>query len=334
MAAFDPRPKLERMARTITLAVLAAPYAAFAQQDSPPIADDALQKIVESIEEVQSQHGASSPDLIDPLTALSLSYEERGDHDLAVAVIERVTQILHINYGLHSLDEAPLMQQLIRIEETRGNAEAAWDREQALLALVRRHPSDLRTVPILHEIADKRMAMLARYRAGEFPPQIVLGCYYSEPRLDTLGRRSGCRAGSKGRVIAAITAEANAYRAEANAVVIRHELWIVLPCAKPQPPDIADGQLSRHEAKSAETQVARYLSAMSDYVSCIRVKHAHAQSTDAPSSEVSQLAADRNAAVAEMEQRRELYEERFGRIEDAACLGEVLLPATLRGTCG
>jgi len=114
-----------------------------------------------------------------------------------------------------------LIRQLIRIEEARGNAEAAWNLEQELLSLVERHPSDLRRVPMLLEIRDKRLGVLARYKGGdEFPPQIILGCYYSTLQSD--GARSACRSGSRRVVIANIQWEADGYLREAQRTLARN----------------------------------------------------------------------------------------------------------------
>jgi len=74
-----------------------------------------------------------------------------------------------------------VIRQLIHNEEARGNLAAASELEQALLALARRHPDDLRTVPILREAADKQMHVLERHLAGELPPQISLGVFYRPP---------------------------------------------------------------------------------------------------------------------------------------------------------
>lgn len=314
MVSSDLRPALRATARTLTLALVAAHYAAFAQPDSLPSADDALQDIVETVGEIQSLRGVNAPELVAPLTALSSFYEERGDYDLALALIAQATQVIEVNRGLHSLDEAQLKRRSIRIERARGNAEAAWNEEQALLTLVRRHPDDERTIPILREIADGRMAMLARYRSGkEFPPEIVLGCYYRESTYDgTFGsRRSGCRSGSRGTVIRAVRGEAYAYRMEAASIAARRERWLGSPCARPQVPDIADESLSRRHAESVET----YLRAMSDYVGCMQVKSEHAESTNASPEEKSQLDWDRSDAVAELKERRVVYEKRLGPIK-------------------
>lgn len=228
MATFDPRSTLGATARIVILAVAAVPCVVFAQPDDRP--DAAAQEILAEIEAVQAQRGDNSPDLIDPLTRLSLLYEERGDDALALALIDQATHVMHVNYGLHSLDEAPLMQRSIRLEEARGNHEAAWKLEQELLALARRHPGEVRTVSIFREIAEKRLKMLARYEDGEFPPQIVLGCYYREPEWDS------CTSGRKSRVIAAIRSEARRFHAEA-AYGLAQRAHLDSLCTDPLPPE-------------------------------------------------------------------------------------------------
>lgn len=216
---------LPQSARAIvaSLALIAAPSAsgAPAEVDFEPAATAQQQQMLDSIQDELERNGPFSADLIGPVTALALSYQEDGDHSLAAVANERALQLVRVNYGLHSLDQAPVLRQAVRNEEERGNVEGAWEIEQDLLALARRHPNDLRTVPILHEIADKRMATLARYTGGEFPPQVYLGCYYQPvPSIDR-----NCRAGSKSVAIRSMLAEASRYYMRAVATVLRHGLY-------------------------------------------------------------------------------------------------------------
>jgi hypothetical protein len=313
MVSFDARRTLETMAGVVALAV-AVPSAAFAQPDSPPAVEDALEELIAKIDEIQSLQGPNSPDLIEPLAALSLVYEERRDYERALALVEEQTQVIEVNYGLHTLDEAQLMRQTIRIERARGNAEAAWNEEQELLRLIRRrrHQADARVAPILEEIADYRRAILARYRNGEFPPEIVLGCYYSEWVTDSSGlpRRTGCNSGSRDAVIRALRNEADSFDSEAAAAAGRLERWIELPCAKPEASGMADEQRSKEPAK--EELRAHFLAAL-DYAGCTQAKYDHAASTSASPQEVAQLASDRDAAAEELAAQTALYNERYGR---------------------
>jgi hypothetical protein len=226
MASFETRRTQKVTARILMLAALAAPCAGFSQPVLESAVNDEQQRqTIEKIQDTQSAEGPNSASLIDPLAALGLLYRERGEHGLAAAALERAQGVVRFNYGLHSLDQAPLIEQLIRSEEARGNDAAAWDLEQELLDLARRSPDDLRTVPILHEIADKRMDVLRRYVAGEeFPPQIVLGCYYDVQPHNPDGPHS-CQAGNKRDAIRSILTEAQNYYGAAINVFLRREFY-------------------------------------------------------------------------------------------------------------
>jgi len=309
--SLEVRRTLGAITRIIALAVVAAPSATLAQPASPSAAEDALQERIAEIAKIQ---GGNSADLIEPLTALSLLYEERGDNALALAMIEEATQVVEINYGLHTLDEARLMSRAIRIERARGNAEVAWNEEQKLLRLIRRrrHQADARTVPILQEIADQRRAILARYQAGEYPAEIFLGCYYSEWEADASGNpyRTRCGSGSRSTVIRALRMEAARFDSEAAAVTRRLRLWIELPCAKPDAPAITH---ERRSKQSAKEEMQTYFLAVSDYAGCTQAKYDHAASANASPEELSQLASDKNAGAEELAAQTAIYHARFGR---------------------
>jgi hypothetical protein len=160
--------------------------------------------------------------LLEPLTRLGELYQESKDHALALATLERAVQVVRVNRGLHSLDQVPLLRQIIHIEEVRGNDAGAWDREQKLLALVRRHLDDLRTVAVLRDIADKQMEVLARVLAGKRPPQVLLGCFYQQwPNRDG----GSCHAGSRSTVIQGMLAEAQRNYADAIGVMLHNGLY-------------------------------------------------------------------------------------------------------------
>jgi hypothetical protein len=72
---------------------------------------------------------------------------------------EEVLQTARSDGGLVSLEQAPAILQLIAAPET--SAETGWELEEELLALAKLHPADTRTVPILREIGDRRLARAA-----------------------------------------------------------------------------------------------------------------------------------------------------------------------------
>ena len=191
------------------------------------------QQVIERIQQEESQNGPYSEGLIGPLSDLALIYQDRGDHDLALAVIDRVRQVVRANEGLHSLEQIPLIQQMIANEEAIGRVDTAWELEQDLLTLARRHPDDTRTVPVFRETAAKRMALLRQYLAGEFPPQMVLGCYYGWPRQHpdpanvavSLPTPTSCTSGTRDEAVRAIVSDAQRHYADAIAVMLRNELY-------------------------------------------------------------------------------------------------------------
>jgi hypothetical protein len=205
--------------KTALLCATAAPDAGLAQLDgqSAPKFDELADRILAE----EAQNGPYSPDLLDPLRELSLIYEERGNHALALGVLDRALQVVRANDGLRALEQAPLIAQSIHNEEARGNFAAAWDLEQDLVDLARRHPGDLRAVPIFRDMGDKRLDMLERYLGGEYPPQIVLGCFYRPPHLPD----GNCHAGSKSVAARGIASEAQRHYREAISVLLRNGLY-------------------------------------------------------------------------------------------------------------
>ena len=183
---------------------------------------DDEERWLDQIQETLSRDGPYSIELLEPLKSLGVHYLEGHDYVLALATLERAVQIVRINTGLHSLEQVPLVRQLIGIETVRGNDKGAWDREQSLLTLLRRHLGDLRTVPVLREIADQQMDVLAAVLAGKQPPQIVLGCFYQEFPNDA---DSNCHAGSRRTVVQGMLAEAQRNYSDAIGVLLQHGLF-------------------------------------------------------------------------------------------------------------
>jgi hypothetical protein len=153
---------------------------------------------------------------------------------LAIAAIEQALQVMRANYGLRSLEQAPLMRQRIRSEEERGNFAAAWDLERALQTMAAAHPEDLRAAEVFHEIGDKRMDLLERYENGEFPPQLALGCYYAgESNTSSEGARphfterhnDSCTSGSRRFARRAMRLDAQRNYAGAIHVLLRQDLY-------------------------------------------------------------------------------------------------------------
>jgi hypothetical protein len=207
----------------LLLAALATTPANFAQSRFAAEADRE-QALFEAIVQEERANGPYSENLIGPLSDLALLYQDRGSHDRAIAMILRVQQVVRANEGLHSLEQIPLIQQLIANEEAVGRTQTAWDLEQDLLTLAKRHPTDMRTVPVFQAIATKRMRLLRHYIAGEFPPQFYIGCYYAWPRKEAIDA-FGCMAGNRGTAIRGILSDAQENYYNAITVMLRNERY-------------------------------------------------------------------------------------------------------------
>jgi hypothetical protein len=201
------------------LCIMLSPATSPAQSDLDSAASR-QRALVEEIERIRLANGPLSAELIEPLSALALIYEEDGDEAPAVATTENVLQVMRATYGLYSLEQAPLIARLIDSAATGGNHAAAWNLEQELLALAIRNPDDLRSVPILHAVADKRIELLEHYIAGEHPPQIELGCYRAGN-----GFSRSCRAGSRRITASAILTEAQTNYLRAIDILTNHQLY-------------------------------------------------------------------------------------------------------------
>jgi hypothetical protein len=220
MTAFRQRILLAIAAASVTCAVAQPSLEA-------PSTNDAETQLLAQLSEIQARDGPNSTESIGPMTALALIYQENGSHDLALAAIENARGVVSVNYGLYSLEELPLLQMAVRSEEARGNAEIAWDLEQEMLGLARRYPSAPETYPVHREVAGKRANVLEDYRGGGFPPQIVLGCYYSRFTGPTLGgpdETRSCRAGSRSAAIFALRGEVTYYYRQALDTLLHNDL--------------------------------------------------------------------------------------------------------------
>ena len=247
MATFEIRQRV-KTAVLLAVAVAAMPRTGLCEPD-PESAADRQRELIERIEQEEAQNGANSEQLIGPLTALVLFYQEQGDHGPAIATIDQVRQLVRMHYGLHTLEEARLVQLSIASEAAIGDAKAVWDLEQEIVDFVRRHPDTPETVQMLGDLGDSRLEVLQQYEEGGFPPEIVLGCYYSKrPVYDNDVRQAvadellterpsssvdrttidvpnygNCRSGHRGDVVRGLSMEAWTYYDEAAQRLVAQE---------------------------------------------------------------------------------------------------------------
>jgi len=186
----------------------AVPSVGFPQ--SEPVRTDEAERIAEDIRTAVQTDGPQSAALIGPLSELAVLYEAEGKHALATAALEEARHVVRANYGLHTLDQAPLMQQALENQQALGNFEMVRALEEELLDLANRHPDDLRTVAIHHNVGARRMNLLGRFLAEEYPAEIYREGLFSFSRAD---------------IIAQLVTEAQLHYADATAVILRNGLY-------------------------------------------------------------------------------------------------------------
>jgi hypothetical protein len=164
----------------VLAAALLASGGAFAQ---PKLAQtDPQTTLVTQIAALRAEAGPTAPQLIGRLHVLGMLYQEAGDHALAAVALDEARYVTRVHSGLSSIDEGLLFMQQIRSEKALGDYEGAWQHERDMLAIARKHSGDIRTVPMLRGLADDRSEVLRKVRAGKFPAELYLGCYYAGPR--------------------------------------------------------------------------------------------------------------------------------------------------------
>lgn len=156
----------------VWLAAASAGFSAGAVEPAAPDTDwPALtEPLLSSIEAEEARNGPFSRELVELLTSLGLTYQENGEHVLAVAVLDRALALKRINEGLFGLDQVPLVQRLLDSERAIGRTSNAADLESRLLELARRNYADPRAAPIFRDAAERRLELYERYLRGDLPP--------------------------------------------------------------------------------------------------------------------------------------------------------------------
>lgn len=318
MVSCDVRLLLRAITALPLIVAVCATRAGAAQPAADRDSDAALERIVDRVFEARAEGGAYAEALIEPLTDLSVVYRERGNYALEVVALEDALQVVRANYGLRSLEQAPLIRQLISSEESVGNFAEAWELEQELLALVERHPDDLRIVPILQEIGDKRMELFLSHLAGERPPQVILGCFYEQP--GPFFDDGNCTAGGRSFAAHQILVDAQRKYAKALGVLRRHQ------------------EHAGEDLGALESKLYRNSYLLGDYGagrrSLVRLVFDGAASSEPPLRQIERLVelADWDLRYGQRTLAFDLYEEIYAYLEDhgvgRARIDEIFSPVT------
>ena len=175
-----------------------------------PAVDDS-KRIGDEISAAQATGGPRSPDLIDPLNELAVLLAAEGEHALAIAALEEARHVVRASYGLHTLDQVSLMEQALENQRTLGAFAMVEALEEKLLELAERHPDDLRTVTIHRGVAERRMDLLGRFLAHEYPGEI-----YPDAGLWSVETES---------MVMDLVSKAQIHYADAIAVLLRNDLY-------------------------------------------------------------------------------------------------------------
>ena len=124
--------------------------------------DKAVTEQLDLIQSEEDANGKYSKDLATELLSLAVLYQQRGDHILAIPVLERARQIIRYNEGLYSLDQVPM------VERTLASRDALHDgvvdqTEDQLLELARKNPGDARVADIYYELANRRIGTVEKF---------------------------------------------------------------------------------------------------------------------------------------------------------------------------
>jgi tetratricopeptide (TPR) repeat protein len=132
----------------------------------------AVKAQLDAIEAEQARNGDRSPELIAQLSSLASTYEKLGDYASADAALQHAIAVARIDFGLHSLDQADVVESLVATRQTSGNFGGAAEKRRYLRELVGRNRDDPRVVGILAEMAAQEMDN-ARRLVGVPAPGVV-----------------------------------------------------------------------------------------------------------------------------------------------------------------
>ena len=97
--------------------------------------DKAVTEQLDVIQAEELANGKYSKDLASELLSLAVLYQQRGDHILAIPVLERARQIIRYNEGLYSLDQVPMVERALASSDALHDGSVVEQTEDQLLEL-------------------------------------------------------------------------------------------------------------------------------------------------------------------------------------------------------
>jgi tetratricopeptide (TPR) repeat protein len=126
----------------------------------PEIAAAAVVSYQDSLDSTQNETSPYDQSLLEQYLSLGLSYQQLGDHEEALAALEKAEYISRINNGLHAPEQYRIIERMIASYVAEGRMSEADDKRQYLYYLSSQQYGEdsLEVVPSLTALADWNMS--------------------------------------------------------------------------------------------------------------------------------------------------------------------------------
>lgn len=155
---------------------------------------EAIAQLERAIAAETALNGPQSRVLIEHYRSMAAFYEALGDPFRARAAADEARAVVRMNDGLHTLDQAEIVEQSIEMLEAVGAFSESDALQDELLDLAGRNESDTRAPSILASVAERQMSAVRAYLDGfvwprsRQPLQAIEGSGW-EPSTPSTGRQ-------------------------------------------------------------------------------------------------------------------------------------------------
>jgi len=116
---------------------------------------DSIQQYSSSVTDIEGDGGAWDGNLVEELAAMGSLLQQQGDHASAIQILDRAIHVNRINSGLYTLEQIPVVEQLIQSYMALGNWEQADVYNNYLFHVQQKAfgADDPRLIPVLDRLA-------------------------------------------------------------------------------------------------------------------------------------------------------------------------------------
>ena len=132
---------------------------------------DAIGEVERLIIEEEALNGPQSRVLIGHFRSLAALHLELGNHFVAMAAFEQARAVIRMNDGLHSLEQAEVVEKMIERLDAAGGFSESDALQDELLELTKRNESDPRVSSILATVAERQMDVVKAYLDDDIWPR-------------------------------------------------------------------------------------------------------------------------------------------------------------------